>query len=94
MVDAADYGALDPDTDRLAKLERIAVSRDRRGEGWGARAVRAAESRARERGLPEAVLHAQTQAEGFYERLGYAVGDAVGAFEEDGIEHVRMRRRL
>ncbi|SHH70471.1 GNAT family N-acetyltransferase [Halobaculum gomorrense] len=93
-VDAGEYGALAPGTDRLAKVERVAVDRHRRGGGWGARAMRAVESRARERGLPEAVLHAQTHAAGFYERLGYAVDDAVGAFDEDGIEHVRMRRRL
>lgn len=93
-VDAADYGALTGGTDRLAKIERVAVDRDRRGEGWGARVMRAAEARARERGLPEAMLHAQTHAAGFYERLGYAVDDAVGTFDEDGIEHVRMRRRL
>lgn len=93
-VDADDYGALDAGTDRVAKVERVAVARDRRGEGWGARAMGAVEERARERGLNEVVLHAQTRAAGFYERLGYAVDDAVGTFDEDGIEHVRMRRRL
>lgn len=93
-VDAEEYGALDEDADRIAKVERIAVAGDRRGEGWGARVMTAVENRARERGLSEAVLHAQTQAAGFYERLGYAVDEAVGTFDEDGIEHVRMRREL
>ncbi|MFC7098827.1 GNAT family N-acetyltransferase [Halobaculum marinum] len=90
-VDGAAYGA---SADRVAKVERVVVARDRRGEGWGARVMRAVEARARERNLSEAVLHAQTQAAGFYERLGYAVDDAVGVFEEDGIDHVRMRRSL
>ncbi|WP_435064119.1 GNAT family N-acetyltransferase [Halobaculum sp. EA56] len=95
-VDAAAYGSEEAahDDGRVAKVERVAVARDRRGEGWGARAMRAAEDRARERDLPAVVLHAQTRAAGFYERLGYAVDDEVGAFEEDGIEHVRMRKRL
>lgn len=93
-VDADDYGALDEAADRIAKVERVVVTRDRRGEGWGARVMAAVEDRARTRGLNEVVLHAQTHAAGFYERLGYAVDDAVGTFDEDGIEHVRMRRRI
>jgi predicted GNAT family N-acyltransferase len=96
-VDPAEYGAdgwFGGDVDRLAKVERVAVARERRGEGWGARVMRATEERARDRGLPAAALHAQTHAAGFYERLGYAVDDDVGTFEEDGIEHVRMRKRL
>ena len=90
-VDGADYGAA---ADRVAKVERVVVARDRRGEGWGARVMDVVEGRAGERGLGEAVLHAQTQAAGFYERLGYAVDDTVGVFEEDGIDHVRMRKSL
>lgn len=82
------------EVDRVAKVERVAVARDRRGEGLGARVMRAAEARARERGFDVAVLHAQTQAAGFYERLGYETDEAVGTFVEDGIEHVRMRRSL
>ncbi|MFB9823328.1 GNAT family N-acetyltransferase [Halobaculum roseum] len=93
-VGAHEYGALAEGAERVAKVERIAVAGDRRGEGWGARVMTAVETRARERGLSEAVLHAQTRAAGFYERLGYAVDDAVGTFDEDGIEHVRMRREL
>ncbi|MFC7136915.1 GNAT family N-acetyltransferase [Halobaculum litoreum] len=90
-VDGAAYGR---DPGPVAKVERVVVARERRGEGWGARAMAAAERRARERGLPAAVLHAQTRAAGFYERLGYAVDDAVGVFEEDGIDHVRMWKTL
>jgi len=93
-VDAAEYGALDEAADRIAKVERVVVARDRRGEGWGERVMAAVEDHARSRGLNEVVLHAQTHAAGFYERLGYAVDDAVGTFDEDGIEHVRMRRRI
>ncbi|QZX99435.1 GNAT family N-acetyltransferase [Halobaculum rubrum] len=94
VVAADDYGAIDEATERIAKVERVVVARDRRGQGWGARVMAAVEDRARTRGLSEVVLHAQVQAAGFYERLGYAVDDAVGTFDEDGIEHVRMRRRI
>lgn len=87
-------GAGTVDADRIAKIERVAVARERRGEGWGGRAMRAAEDRARARDLPAVVLHAQTRAAGFYRRLGYERDDGVGTFEEDGIEHVRMGRRL
>lgn len=78
--------------DGLAKIERVAVLESARGRGWGERLMDAAEARARERGFDEALLHAQSQVESFYERLGYeTVGDE---FEEAGIPHVEMRKRL
>jgi predicted GNAT family N-acyltransferase len=43
-------------------------------------------------GLREVELHAQLSARGFYERAGYApLGEE---YEEAGIRHVTMRRRL
>lgn len=78
--------------DGVAKIERVAVRQDARGEGWGIRLMAAAEERARDRGLDEALLHAQAQVEGFYEHLGYTrVGDE---FDEAGIPHVEMRKSL
>lgn len=78
--------------DGLAKIERVAVRRSARGEGWGERLMSAAEERARERGFDEALLNAQSQVEAFYQRLGYeTVGDE---FDEAGIPHVEMRKRL
>lgn len=74
-----------------AKIERVAVAREARGRGVGAELLRHVLDRLD--GLPgiaASVLHAQTHATGFYERLGY---QAEGApFDEDGIRHVRMRR--
>ena len=74
------------------KLERMAVLRDHRGEGWGRRLVGALESTARDRGVETIVLHAQRSSEGFYEALGYTRHGDV--FEEAGMAHVEMRRSL
>ncbi len=47
---------------------------------------------ARQGGLDEVYLHAQTRVVGFYERFGFAAeGDE---FDEAGIPHRLMRRRL
>jgi predicted GNAT family N-acyltransferase len=74
------------------KVERVAVREARRGEGWGRRVVEAVHSVARERGLTGLLLHAQTDVEEFYRRLGYrTVGEE---FEEAGIPHVEMVRNL
>ncbi|MFI6871241.1 GNAT family N-acetyltransferase [Nocardia sp. NPDC050406] len=74
-------------------LGRLAVLDTARGTGLGALLVRAIEERARERGLTRIELHAQTQAQGFYERLGYqAFGEP--DWEDAGIEHIWMRKRL
>ncbi|MDQ0580445.1 GNAT family N-acetyltransferase [Streptomyces rishiriensis] len=76
----------------VGSLGRLAVTREARGLGVGIALVRAIEAAARARGLAAVDLHAQTQALGFYERLGYA---AYGPEDmEAGIPHRSMRRSL
>ncbi|WP_037668837.1 GNAT family N-acetyltransferase [Streptomyces griseus] len=76
----------------VGSLGRLAVARAARGLGVGAALVRAVEEAARARGLTAVDLHAQTQALGFYERLGY---EAYGPeFPDAGIPHRAMRRVL
>lgn len=73
------------------KIERVAVAREARGRGLGAMLMRHVLDRLD--ALPEiaaTVLHAQTSAMPFYERLGYIAEGR--PFDEAGIEHVRMRR--
>ncbi|MFK4110073.1 GNAT family N-acetyltransferase [Streptomyces sp. NPDC002176] len=76
----------------VGSLGRLAVTRRARGLGVGAALVRAIEDAARDLGLTAVDLHAQTQALGFYERLGYT---AYGPeFMDAGIAHRAMRRPL
>ncbi|MFE1549257.1 GNAT family N-acetyltransferase [Streptomyces sp. NPDC058718] len=76
----------------VGSLGRLAVAKAARGLGVGAALVRGIEDAARERGLAAVDLHAQTQALGFYERLGY---EAYGPeFPDAGIPHRSMRRAL
>ncbi|MEJ2865169.1 GNAT family N-acetyltransferase [Actinomycetospora flava] len=70
----------------VTRLGRIVTAPEHRGTGAGAALVRAVLS---EIDGP-VVLGAQVQAQGFYERLGFAV-DGPG-YDEDGIPHVPMRR--
>ncbi|MFI8346024.1 GNAT family N-acetyltransferase [Streptomyces sp. NPDC085596] len=76
----------------VGSLGRLAVTRRARGLGVGVALVRAIEDAARDLGLTAVDLHAQTQALGFYERLGYT---AYGPeFQDAGIAHRAMRRPL
>ncbi|MBK3624645.1 MULTISPECIES: GNAT family N-acetyltransferase [Streptomyces] len=76
----------------VGSLGRLAVTREARGLGVGVALVRVIEEAARARGLAAVDLHAQTQAMGFYERLGYT---AYGPEDlEAGIPHRSMRRSL
>jgi predicted GNAT family N-acyltransferase len=85
-------GRLVPLDARTGKVGRMAVAAPLRGRGAGAAVLRELERIAAERGLSEIVLHAQLEAKGFYDRAGYvAEGDV---FEEAGIAHVAMRKRL
>ncbi|GAA1196990.1 putative GNAT family N-acyltransferase [Kitasatospora gansuensis] len=73
-------------------LGRLAVRKAARGTGLGAELVRALEQAGRERGGTELELHAQVQALGFYERLGYAAEGPV--YDDAGIPHRTMTRKL
>lgn len=75
-----------------AKVERVAVLADRRGEGWGKDVMAAVEEHARRAGYDEAVLDAQVPVVGFYDVLGYEARGEV--FEDAGIPHRRMRKSL
>ena len=78
--------------DRAGKVERIAVLADHRDDGLGRAIMARIEDLARERGIDRLVLHSQTRAAPFYERVGYErVGEE---FEEAGIPHVEMRKEL
>ncbi len=78
--------------DGRAAIGRMATDAAARGKGHGAAVLAELQRQAVERGMVEIELHAQVTARGFYERAGYtAVGDI---YEEAGIAHVTMRRRL
>ncbi|KPJ81902.1 MAG: hypothetical protein AMJ58_03410 [Gammaproteobacteria bacterium SG8_30] len=74
------------------KIGRLAVLSEFRGKGVGGRILRMLVHEAVHRGLPEAVLHAQVQALPFYEKHGFVAEGPV--FQEAGIPHRKMRRRL
>ncbi len=74
------------------KIGRMAVLLDHRNTGVGAQILRFLIDKARARGCRKAILHAQLTAEGFYLKEGFTpVG---GVFDEAGIAHRLMERRL
>jgi predicted GNAT family N-acyltransferase len=89
LSDAAVVGTcrlvFDGDT---ARLGRVAVERSARRAGLGAGLLDAGVREARAAGARRVVLHAQTAAQGLYERAGFVAGG--DRFQEAGIEHVRM----
>jgi predicted GNAT family N-acyltransferase len=77
---------------QVARLGRLAVERERRGENVAAEILREADRIANEAGSESIALHAQTYALAVYERAGY---EPYGpTFVEEGIEHVAMEKRL
>lgn len=70
------------------RLGRLAVLPEQRGRGIGAALVRRVIRDALDQGLDRLYLHAQSEALGFYERLGFAA--AGGEFIEAGRPHRRM----
>ena len=78
--------------DEFVKIGRMAVLRERRGEGIGRTILTFLMGCARQHGFSRAVLHAQLTAEGFYLKNGYVPEGEV--FDEAGIPHRRMCREL
>lgn len=70
------------------KIERVAVLKSRRGEGFGTALMRRTIADAASSGAKATVIHAQHHAETFYKDLGFVTQGDV--FEEAGIPHVRM----
>lgn len=82
---------LQPSTN-VAKVGRMAVLKDVRGHGYGARLLQALLLEARRQGHQEVRLSAQRTAEKFYALHGF---QATGVpFDEVGIPHVEMRLLL
>ena len=76
----------------VAKIGRMAVLREYRGQGLGQRLLKAMLSTARRRDDQQVLLSAQRSAEGFYARYGFEpVGEP---YDEVGIAHRAMRLRL
>jgi len=74
----------------LGKLERISILEPYRKHGLGKLIIQGLEEIAAEKGTSKVKLHAQTHAEGFYQKLGYHTASDV--FMEDGIPHVLMMK--
>ena len=86
--EAIGTGRLMPD----GRIGRMAVRSAWRGRGVGGEILAALVAEARRRGMPEVYLHAQRHARDFYARQGFE--DEGEPFDEAGIAHIGMRRRL
>ena len=73
-------------------IGRLAVLKQFRGQGLGAKAVRALVKEAKSRGMDRVYLGSQTHAIGFYEKLGFSAYG--GTYVEANIEHVHMERSI
>ncbi len=76
----------------VARLGRLAVEPERRGDGVAGAILREADAVARRAGAEAISLHAQTYARQLYLRDGYLERGAT--FVEEGIEHVSMEKPL
>lgn len=76
----------------FGKLERICILEPYRKYGLGKVIIQTLEDIARKKGMTHAKLHGQTQAEGFYHKLGYHTSSDI--FIEADIPHVLMTKSL
>jgi predicted GNAT family N-acyltransferase len=76
----------------VARLGRLAVDLEHRGQGIAAALLELADRVAREQGARSISLHAQTYARQLYLDAGYE--ERGPEFVEEGIEHVAMGKRL
>lgn len=77
---------------QTAKVERLAVLSTGRGQGIGKNIMEKALDVATKNNIKEVVIHAQEYVKRFYQQLGFQVEGE--SFEEAGILHVVMRKRI
>jgi predicted GNAT family N-acyltransferase len=77
---------------QVARLGRLVVEPERRGEGIAAAILLEADGVALDHAAESISLHAQTYAKELYQDAGYEVRGP--PFTEEGIEHVAMEKRL
>ncbi len=77
---------------QTAKLERVAVLPEVRGLGIGRKMMEKALEILRSSSITTIEIHAQTQVQDFYQKLGFEPEGPV--FEEAGISHVKMKKKL
>ena len=94
-------GYIDHDEEQYLKLTRFATLAQERGKGLGKTLIRIALNWASKHtkdigeGWKGMVLvHAQTSVETMYARMGFVTDEKLGRFEEEGIEHVGMWKRI
>lgn len=76
----------------VVKLERMAVLSEFRHQGIGKKIMAAALDLLSNDNIQEVRLNAQLRVKDFYQKLGFTAEGEI--FEEAGIPHVRMRKRL
>lgn len=75
-----------------AKIERLAVLSTARGLGLGKKIMEKALEIATQQNIKEVVIHAQAYIKGLHQKLGFQEEGEI--FEEAGIPHVKMRKKL
>lgn len=82
-------GRIIPYKENAVKLGRIAVIKEKRGQGFGKQIVLEFIKKAKEDGAKEIYLGSQSHAVGFYEKCGF---ELLGTemYLEEGIEHYDM----
>jgi len=78
--------------DNKAKLERIALLKEYRGNGFGGKILKFLISYCRDKGVTEIYLHSQIAVKGFYRRFGFI--EKGEPFLEAGIPHIEMYMKL
>lgn len=89
-VATARYKAYDATT---AKIQRVAVRKAFRKQGYGKIVMDAIEGMIQRDGYQKSLLDAQCHAQPFYQKLGYITVSSE-PFLDAGIPHVRMKKRL
>jgi predicted GNAT family N-acyltransferase len=91
-VDEIPVGTARIDIERGGKVGRLAVLARYRRQGIGQALMERCHDIAQAHSLSEVWCHAQISALPFYRKIGYSV--AGEKFEEAGIDHLKMTRRL
>lgn len=75
-----------------AKIERVAILKSYRKQGYGKQLMQAIERIALDKNYNTLTLNAQCHAQSFYESLGYCAYGSI--FLEEAIKHIAMKKSI
>ncbi len=90
----ASGGELSAAANVLGRFRQVVVVTRGRGKGWGALLLSSLSERAKAAGCSDTVVHAWVKSRGFYERFGFGEKEGSRVYSSEGVDCVKLWKKI